>query len=395
MNCILNQEELRNMRKPLEGLLVLEFSQFLAGPSAGLRLADLGARVIKIERPVKGESGRQIAIKNIFIEGDSLVFHTINRNKESYAADLKNPEDLEMVKKLIGRADIMTHNFRPGVMEKIGLDYASVQQINPRIVYGIVSGYGNKGPWADKPGQDLLVQSLSGLTQLSGTASDGPVPFGLAVADIFCGSHFTQGLLAGLIKGGKTGKSVLVEVSLLESALDMQFEVLTTYLNDGGKPPRRSTTRGTAHAYLSAPYGIYQTKDNYLALAMGNLIPLMQALECTIQETHKDPGSWFDKRDEITETIARALKQKTTAQCLDLLEPLGIWCAEVLNYKELVKQGAYKVLQMEQGVQLSSGMQLTTTRCPVVVDGQQFYSTRPAPKPGEHTVRINQEFQLI
>src|SRR6476646_2272318 len=115
------------MKKPLDGLVVLEFAQFLAGPGAGLRLADLGATVIKIERPKTGEAGRQIAIKHMFIDGDSLVFHTINRNKLSYAADLKNPDDLAKVKQLIERADVMTHNFRPGVMEKIGLDYAKVQ----------------------------------------------------------------------------------------------------------------------------------------------------------------------------------------------------------------------------------------------------------------------------
>jgi crotonobetainyl-CoA:carnitine CoA-transferase CaiB-like acyl-CoA transferase len=152
--------------KPLEGLLVLEFAQFMAAPTAGLRLADLGARVIKIERPVKGEAGRQIAIRNLFVDGSSLVFHTINRNKESYAADLKNPADLERVKKLIAQADVITHNFRPGVMEKIGLDYESVKAINPRVIYGVVTGYGTKGPWALRPGQDLLIQSLSGLTYL-------------------------------------------------------------------------------------------------------------------------------------------------------------------------------------------------------------------------------------
>src|SRR4051812_5588885 len=140
----INSQDQNSMKNPLEGLLVLEFSQFLAGPSAGLKLADLGARVIKIERPVKGEGGRQIAIKNTFIDGDSLVFHTINRNKESYAADLKNADDLERVKRLIAKADVMTHNFRPGVMEKIGLDYEGVKKINSRIVYGVVTGYGNK-----------------------------------------------------------------------------------------------------------------------------------------------------------------------------------------------------------------------------------------------------------
>ncbi|WP_229797218.1 CoA transferase, partial [Arenibacter certesii] len=165
--------------KPLKGILVLEFSQYLAGPSAGLRLADLGARVIKIERPLTGEGGRQIAIKNLFIEKDSLVFHTINRNKESFAADLKDPEDLSKIKKLLAITDVMTHNFRPGVMERIGLDYKSVSTINPKLVYGVVTGYGNEGPWAAKAGQDLLVQALSGLTYLSGNDNDGPVPMGL------------------------------------------------------------------------------------------------------------------------------------------------------------------------------------------------------------------------
>src|SRR5690606_13348542 len=157
------------MSRPLEGLLVLEFCQFLAGPSAGLKLADLGARVIKIERPGSGDACRQLSIKNLFIGDDSLLFHTINRNKESYAANLMNPEDLERVKQLIAKADVMMHNFRHGVMEKIGLDYSKVKQINPKIIYGEVTGYGNLGPWANKPGQDLLVQSMSGLTYLSGS----------------------------------------------------------------------------------------------------------------------------------------------------------------------------------------------------------------------------------
>ena len=383
------------MKKPLEGLLVLEFSQFLAGPSAGLKLADLGARVIKIERPVTGEGGRQIAIKNMFIDGDSLVFHTINRNKESYAANLKDAGDLARVKKLIEKADVMTHNFRPGVMEKIGLDYAEVKKINPLIVYGVVTGYGNEGPWANKPGQDLLIQSLSGLTQLSGTSADGPVPFGLAVADIFCGSHFTQGILAGLIKRGKTKQSVLIEVSLLESTLDMQFELLTTYFNDGRRLPQRASVDGTGHAYLSAPYGIYKTRSGYLAIAMGNLIPLMNALGCDIDATYYNAEASFTKRDEIMKIISDALINKTVEECLSLLEPLGIWCSPVFNYQQLTAHPAYKVLGMEQMVRFADGNEIKTTRCPTVINRRRLYSSTPAPKPGAQTNKINKEFALV
>ncbi|MCJ8208481.1 CoA transferase [Mucilaginibacter sp. RS28] len=381
------------MHKPLEGLLVLEFSQFMAGPTAGLRLADLGARVIKIERPVKGEAGRQIAIRNIFVNGDSLVFHTINRNKESYAADLKNPEDLERVKKLIARADVITHNFRPGVMEKIGLDYEAVKSINQKIIYGVVTGYGSKGPWASRPGQDLLIQSLSGLTYLSDTADAGPVPFGLAVADIMCGAHFVQGILAALIKRAKTKQSVLVEVSLLESVLDLQFEVITTYLNDGGQLPQRSKIQGSGHAYLSAPYGIYKTADGYLALAMGNLHDIGSALGVDLSH-YAASSEWFDHRDEIMQQLAQRLETKTTKNWLDLLEDEDIWCADVLTYAESLNHDAFRVLGIKQQVNLPDGSTLSTTSCPIRINGEKLYSSVAAPRPGVHTAKINQQFNL-
>ena len=142
--------------KPLSGLTVLEFSQFLAGPVAGLRLSDLGARVIKIEKPEVGDLCRYIYLSDTNLSGDNSLFHAINRNKESFVADLKSSDDLDKIKKLISQADIVTQNFRPGVIERIGLDYETVKKINPKIVYGSITGYGNKGPWKDLPGQDLL-----------------------------------------------------------------------------------------------------------------------------------------------------------------------------------------------------------------------------------------------
>jgi CoA:oxalate CoA-transferase len=203
--------------RPLEGLLVLDFSQFLAGPSAALRLADLGARAIKIERPNGGDLSRQLHLNNMDLDGDSMLFHTINRNKESYAADLKNMDDLEKVKKLIIHADVLIENFRPGTMEKLCLGYEEVKKLNPRLVYGYVSWYGKEGPWQNKPGQDLLVQSLSGLPWLNGNADQPPVPLALSVADMMTGAHLVQGLLAALVRRGKTGYGGLVEVSLIES----------------------------------------------------------------------------------------------------------------------------------------------------------------------------------
>ncbi|MEL1241463.1 CaiB/BaiF CoA transferase family protein [Flavobacterium flavipallidum] len=375
--------------RPLEGVVVLEFCQFLAGPSAGLKLADLGARVIKIERPVKGEACRQLSIKDLFVDESSLLFHTINRNKDSFAADLKNPDDLELVKKLIAKADIMTHNFRPGVMDKIGLAFADAIAINPKIIYGVVSGYGEEGPWAKKPGQDLLVQSLSGLTWLSGRDSQGPVPFGLSTADIMCGNHLVQGILAALLKRAKTNKGVLVEVSLIESILDVQFEAITSYLNDGGKLQQRGDVAGSAHAFLSAPYGVYKTQDGYLSLAMGDLMFISELLEVNL-EKYREKHLWFQFRDEIRTLLSERILQKSTDHWLDLLIGKGVWCGKVLNYQDLdaIDFG----MPMKQTIENAEHRKIVTTRSPIQLDGQILTSTKAAPKVGEQNVIIKKEF---
>lgn len=377
--------------KPLEGLLVLEFSQFLAGPSAALKLADLGARVIKIERPVKGEACRQLSIKDLFVDESSLLFHTINRNKESFAANLKNKQDLEQVKKLISKADIVTHNFRPGVMEKIGLTYKDVLKINPKIIYGAITGYGNKGPWANKPGQDLLVQSLSGLTWLSGKSSQGPVPFGLAVADLMCGNHFVQGILAALLKRAKTGKAVLVEVSLLESILDVQFEAITIFLNNGGQLADRGNVKGSAHAFLSAPYGIYETLDGYLAIAMGDLILLGSTIDVDLSK-YADKKTWFTGRAAIRKILRKRITTQTSNYWIKLLRAKGMWCERVLNYNDLNSKPFMNDLQLKQTVINADGNTLVTTRSPIKIDGDILSSSKAAPKVGQDNKKINKQF---
>lgn len=379
------------MKLPLEGITVVEFAQYLAAPYAGMRLADLGARVIKVERPGSGDAGRALATKNIYVDNDSLVFHTINRNKESFTADLKNPDDLAMVRQLVAAADVMTHNFRPGVMEKIGLDFESVRALNPGIVYGEVTGYGTEGPWRDKPGQDLLAQSMSGLTWLTGSADDPPVPFGLATGDMLCGTHFAQGIMAALLRRGKTGRGARVEVSLLESLLDLQFEVLTTHFNDGGQPPRRARHRN-AHAYLGAPYGIYQTADGFIAIAMGSLAKLggLIALPLLADFDH-DPSDRFAKRNEIKQLLAERFITRTTADWLSLLEPADYWCADVFGYRQFLDHPACKAVAMDQTVKRANGTTVRTLRCPIRIDGERIFSDVAAPALGNATESIKSD----
>jgi CoA:oxalate CoA-transferase len=372
---------------PLKGLTVLEFSQYLSGPSAGLRLADLGARVIKIERPGKGDACRQLAIKNLWLDESSLLFHTINRNKESFAADLKNPEDLEIVKQLIKKVDVVTHNFRPGIMEKTGLDYSSVKKINEKIIYAEISGYGKKGPWKNKPGQDLLLQSISGLAFTSGNKDQDPVPFGIAIADIICGTHLVQGILAALIRRQKKGVGAFIEVSLLESLLDFQFELLTTYFTSNQLPERSKHNNG--HTLLSAPYGIYPTAEGFIAIAMVPLCQLSAALDCKELSGYVQEDA-FRKRDEIKQAINTCLSQQPAAHWIKKLHKNGVWAMEVLNWLQMKNEDAYKTLEMEQAIG-SGSRQFVTTRCPIRINGKKLVSSKAAPQLGEQNKKIKTE----
>ena len=379
--------------KPLDGLIVLEFSQFLSGPVAGLRLADMGARVIKIERPGSGDLCRTLYLSDTDLDGDSTLFHAINRNKESFAANLKDPSDIEKIKKLILKANVITQNFRPGVIERIGLDYAKVKKINPKIVYGSVSGYGDKGPWKDLPGQDLLAQSRSGLAWLNGNGGDAPTPMGLAAADMLAGNYMVEGILAALFKSLKTGEGSLVETSLIEATLDFQFEVLTTYLNDGNRKPKRSAYNN-AHAYLSAPYGIYKTKDSYIAIAMTPVPALGKLLSLESIIKYDDQKDWFIKRDEIKKLIGDWLSLKNTQEWLNILQPADIWCSEVLEWDKLLQDEGFKVLDMIQEIKRPDGLNIKTLRCPIRINNQILKSDVAAPKIGENTLQICEEFKL-
>ncbi|MEO9475758.1 MAG: CaiB/BaiF CoA-transferase family protein [Cyclobacteriaceae bacterium] len=377
----------------LKDILIIDFSQFLSGPSASLRLADMGARVIKIEKPGSGDICRNLYVSDVDIEGESTIFHAINRNKESYVADLKNEDDLAKVKKLLSKADVMLHNFRPGVMKRLGLSYEEVKSINPTIVYAEISGYGETGPLKELPGQDLLLQAISGLPFLNNDADKPPTPMGVAVVDILGGTHIAQGILACLYQRIKTGEGALVQVSMLESALDFQFEVLACFLNDGHKLPQRSAVNH-AHSYVAAPYGVYKTQDGYLALAMGNITFLGELLSCPALAHYPDAKEWFDRRDEIKKDLAEHLSHNTTAYWLSLLEPADIWCSEVLNYDQLLQQEGYKVLDMELVVKTIRGTEVKTTRCPIRVDGSILSSDVAAPGLGYHTEKIDKEFLI-
>lgn len=376
------------MNKPLDDILVLDFTQLLSGPSASLRLNDLGARVIKVEHKDGGDLSRRLYASHLHIGDESAFYQAINRGKESLCANLKEAEDLALIYKLVERADIVVHNFRPGVMERLGLDYPSLKNINPQIIYGEISGYGNEGPWRHKPGQDLLLQAVSGLVWLSGTDADGPVPMGIAIADLLAGAQLAQGLLAALV-GGESSK---VEVSMLEAILDFQFEPLTLYFQDRESPQRGDVC--PAHSLVAAPYGLYKTRDGYLALAMCAIPLLGELLNCQELLQFGDAKQWFVQRDEIKAILATHIATQSTAHWLSKLEPADVWCAEVFDWQQMLQHDGFKAIDMLQTVVRDDGQHYVTTRCPIRIDEQILRSPMGAPSLGQHTNLVRSEYLL-
>lgn len=367
---------------PLDGLLVIDMAQFLSGPSAALRLLDLGARVIKVERPGIGDICRTLYLSDTSLDDASTLFHAINRGKQGIAIDFKTDVGRAALLRLAEQADVVIQNFRPGVADRLGVGPEALRARNPRLVVGTISGYGEDGPWVDLPGQDLLAQALSGVMWLTGDADHGPVPVGLSVGDMLAGHILVEGILAALVRRGISGAGATVETSLLEALVDFQFEVLTTHLNDGGRAPRRAQQRN-AHAYLSAPYGVYRTADGWMALAMTPLAKLAPLLETEL------PGDPFADRDALKTRIAEILATRPTDAWMERLRAEDIWCAPVLDWPGLLATEAFRRLDMIQ-----RGDGFATTRGPARIDGIRPPGTTRAPMIDQHGEAIRTEFAL-
>ncbi|MEJ8475682.1 CaiB/BaiF CoA transferase family protein [Roseibium algae] len=362
---------------PLSGLKVLDFSQFLAGPYAALKLADLGAEVVKVEKAGTGDLSRYLYLTDVKVDGESTIFHAINRNKKSIAVDLKSETDKDALRELVKGADVILQNFRPGVIERLGFGYEDVKAINPKIVYGSVTGYGDEGPWVNLPGQDLLAQARSGVMWLTGSAKDGPVAVGLPIADVLAGAALAHGILALLFRRERHGIGGHTETSLVEVLADLQFEVLTTWFNDGNRPPQRSS-QNPAHAYLAAPYGIYQTADGHMAIAMGKLELLAELTGLAPEIAALDA---FVERDRIKKALADRLATDSTTVWQQKFEAADIWAAPVMDWQDIGQSGILQTLDMTQDIH-RNGLTMKTTRLPFKIDGRRPSSDLAAPELG-------------
>jgi crotonobetainyl-CoA:carnitine CoA-transferase CaiB-like acyl-CoA transferase len=366
----------------LEGYRVLDCSIAMAGPFAAQRLGDLGADVVKVE-PVTGEWQRHAAAGGAQGNQINVSFLSLNRNKRSLAVDLKADAGKQVLLRMVDTADVFLQNYRPGVAERLGVDYATLSAINPRLVYVSMSGYGEDGPDVDQPGQDLLLQARSGAMLSTGRHGEPPQPAGQYLVDAVTASTAFEAVLAALLHRERTGDGQLVKVNMLDAITTLQMQELSVFV--AGKVPQQRSAEPHAHVYIRAPYGTFKTADGFLALAMPDLPTLGKVIdEPAFTEMSSEVHGWTH-RDEVHRRTADRLVLRTTAEWLDALGAAGIWCGPVQDYAALVEDPQIKHNGTFVDYDHPTEGRVTTPGFPYVFSRTPASIERGAPLVGEHT----------
>lgn len=372
----------------LQGTRIVSFNHFLLGPLGTQALGDLGADVISIET-TEGAWQRHWSSGDVWSDGQGMLHLCANRNKRSIALDLKSEKGREIAFKLIDTADVVAENFRPGVIEKLGFGYDVLKARNPALIFASASGYGPDGPYYAKPGQDLLVQALFGMMAITGQAHNGPRPAGASIIDHHGAALYAMGILAALVRRMRTGKGCRVDASLMQAALDIQAESLVAWMNAATKPKSVQAHRHVAGWYYAAPYGVYATRDGHIALSLGALATIGEAIGEPKLATYSEKDTW-SKQDEIGELIAATLAKKPTAEWVTILEPKGIWHAPVQDYAQIVEDPQIKHMQALVTVPGAgeSKAPVTLVNHPIRYDGEAAEVRLPPQRLGAQTSEI-------
>jgi crotonobetainyl-CoA:carnitine CoA-transferase CaiB-like acyl-CoA transferase len=372
----------------LAGIRVLDASQMLAGPQCAMRLGDLGADVLKIEPP-QGEWQRSHAIANVFIEGESTGLLGMNRNKRSVAVNLKTDEGRQIFYDLVRVSDVLVQNYRFGVAERLKIDYETLSAINPRLVYCQITGYGEDGPYRDRPGQDLVLQGYSGSMYSVGRKTDTPTPGPIYAMDVMTSYQATIGILSALLSRSETGRGQKVSVNMFATALDAQQQEISTYLNAGMLPPR--TEEPLANAWINAPYGVYKTKDSYMTLAMAPLDVLGEALDNDFLRGLTDWSAGAIYRDEIYRAVEAALPTRTTAEWIEHFDRYNIWSGPVYDYADVERDPHVMATNMIVEVPHPKINHLRMPNVPINMSETPASIRRHPPMLGEHTDEVLRE----
>jgi crotonobetainyl-CoA:carnitine CoA-transferase CaiB-like acyl-CoA transferase len=372
----------------LSGYRILDCSIAMAGPFAAQRLGDLGADVIKVE-PTTGEWQRHAAAGGAGGNKINVSFLSLNRNKRSIAIDLKSDDGKEVLRKLVASSDVFLQNYRPGVAARLGVDYETLRSINPQLIYVSISGYGEDGPYKDRPGQDLLLQAMSGAMRSSGRDGEPPTPAGQYLVDAVTASTAFEGTLAALLHRERTGEGQLVTVNMLDSITTLQMQELSVFTV--GHVPQQRSAEPHAHVYIRAPYGTFKTRDGFIALAMPDLPELGRIIgEDSFLAMSSEVHGWTH-RDELYTKTANKLELEPTAHWLNAFSKSNIWAGPVYGYDELVRdpQIAHNGTFVEydhptEGHVKTPGFPYKFSKTP----GRIY---RGAPLTGEHTREVLEE----
>lgn len=375
---------------PLKGLIVADFTQLAQGPWATQMLGDMGADIIKIE-PMKGDWMRHYSYDNLYPNGESISFVCFNRNKRSIALNLKDPAGKKIAKDIIAKADILIENFRPSVMERLGLGYEDMKKLNPGLVYCSSSGYGASGPYLHRPGQDLLAQSIGGGSALNGVKGQMPVVTAVGQADLLTSLFINQSVLAAIYSREQTGKGQKIEANLLNSVVGFHIQEITAYLLKGENPERSES--GIPNPWLGAPYGLYNTKDGYVAIGMNSVQKLAQVIGLEKYNSEQfASNNIIESRDEIRFDFDAVFQTKTTEEWLEILLAEDIWCSQVNTFDEMVEDPQIKHNEMIIEIEHPAIGKVKTTGFPVWFSDTPQKIYKPAPLLNEDAKGILEQF---
>ncbi|MEE8442616.1 MAG: CoA transferase [Dehalococcoidia bacterium] len=384
------------MAGPLDGIQVLDLTRILAGPFATMRLGDMGARVIKVEMPGSGDDTRLFGPP--FVEGESAYFMSINRNKKSLTLNLRSEKGKEVLSKLIEVSDVVIENFRPGTLERLGFGYDRIQEINPRIIYCAISGYGHTGPRSTDPSYDVITQAESGLMDITGLPEGPPNKVGISLADVTGGLTAVEGVLLALLHRGKTGKGQKVDISMLDSILALFTYQAQNYFATGQTPQRR----GNLHPTIT-PYESFTTRDSHLVLAVANdglWKSFRQVLEAVATETTgpllselDDPKfatnpSRVEHREELRTILDQLFPSRTTDEWLEMLEAAGVPCGRINRVSDALELDVVHARDMVQEIDHPKAGRMRTLGIPVKLSDSPGEIQLPPPLLGEHTEEV-------
>ena len=383
--------------KPLSGIRVIELGQIAAGPFASSLLADLGADVIKIENPKGGDGMRQWPPLNISKQGKEEIysenFASVNRNKRSMTLNIKDPSDVGLLKKLVSKATILIENYRPGVLNKLGLGYDDLKKINKKLIYCSISGYGQSGPYSDKGAFDVTVQAVAGIMSVTGEKDSSPVKCGVPIGDFCTGLYASYTIMAMLRNVEKNGKGTHIDCSMLGSLLGISALQTSEYFGNRKAPEKL----GSAHS-RNAPYQAFQASDTFFVIAAGNDKLWGEVCEAVEMEhlkndvRFKTQSDRAENQNQLSEILTKKFLKHDTKYWLKEMDKRKVPCAPINNFETILNDKHIKHMEIVKPITLPNGSKTYSVTFPVSIKGVETKDLKIPPKLGEHNEEIISEW---